>query len=204
MTANRQPAPPWVCSWQERRDRSRKTIDTLAEINLVGLGLADIRFQFGTGVSISNGSGREKKYTYRNGVMTDIGDIKESIWYQLAEHFARFYGEEWLVDALEEWLKAHNYAKETGTQLHQHALQEYSMRLFDDPLWVAYLPFNRKYRPEALESAHIVTIIPDCCNKPGDTTREQILHAYQKRVDCPHCGKWSEFAIVGETPFSSP
>ena len=200
MTAQQQTVP-WESSWQ-RPERAKTIINSLAEIDLIGLGLANIRFGCGTGIAISSGSGRYKTHTYRRGVMTDLGDIRADVWYQLVEYFARFYGEEPLVAALLEWSMAHNYGKETAAKLRQHALQDYSLRLFDNPRWVYYIPFNQIYRPDVLRRAHIVTILPACCGKPGLVTREQIDGAYQRSVACPHCGRWSTFSIVEASPDS--
>ena len=34
--------------------------------------------------------------------------------------------------------------------------------------WVNFIPFNREYRPEVLEHASLVTVINECCGKPGE------------------------------------
>ena len=45
------------------------------------LTFADLRHHFGTGRAyIKSGSGRDRVYGYRRGIMTDIGDIEESEW----------------------------------------------------------------------------------------------------------------------------
>ena len=67
-----------------------------------------------------------KKYFSRSGVATPIGDIQEDLWYQVAEHIAKREGEEWLVDALTQWDKEHNYMKESPSELRKDALQSYS------------------------------------------------------------------------------
>lgn len=60
-------------------------IDNIESIDLSTVTLSELRWQFGTGISISKGSGRDKTYSYRCGVMTDLGDIKEEIWYQVCK-----------------------------------------------------------------------------------------------------------------------
>lgn len=176
----------------------RSWIDSLTGFDLSTVKLSDIGWQYGTGAAISSGNGRQKTYRYRNGVMTKLGDIAEHIWYSLAESIARRDGETWFVDALTTWEGEHNYIRSSSSELRRKALHLYSARIFDQPEWVAYIPFNRRFRPEVLDGAHIVTVINDCCNKPGEVTQEQINRAYGSAIACPHCGRWSHFSIVGD------
>ena len=173
-------------------------INTTDQLDLGAITTADIRWRYGTFRPYSTGSGRDKKHFSRSGVATAICDIREDLWYQVAEHIAKRDGEEWLVDALAQWNKEHNYGKDSPSELRRDALQSYSYRIFDDPQWVLYVPFNRRYRPEVLETAQLVTIVSDCCEKPGETTRAQIDRAQQGQVSCPHCGRWSTFRILSE------
>ena len=48
---------------------------------------------YGTGVSESDGFGRHKKRSLHKGVQTQIGDIREDLWYQLAEQVIGLHGE---------------------------------------------------------------------------------------------------------------
>lgn len=173
-------------------------VDSIECVDLSVVTVADIRWQHGTFRTFSSGSGRDKKYWSRSGVQTSIGDVQEELWYRIAEHVAKRDGEGWLVDALVEWECVHNYRELKSAELREEALCSYSHRLFDNPRWVLYIPFNRKFRPQVLETAGLVTIMPNCCNIPGETTQAQIDHAYQHQICCPHCGRWTEFSIVGE------
>lgn len=173
-------------------------INTMTQIDLDAASVEDIRWQYGTFRPYSTGSGRDKKHFSRSGVATPIGDIREDIWYQVAEHIAQRDGEQWLVDALVQWNTEHNYGKDNLKERRRDALQSYSYRIYDDPQWVLYVPFNRQYRPQVLETARLVTIVCDCCKKPGETTRAQIDRAQQGQVSCPHCGRWSTFRILSE------
>lgn len=179
-------------------------IDSLDGINLNTLKCSDIYWRYATGVAISHGSGRDKKYSYRSGVMTELGDIEESLWYQLAEGISKRDGDEWLVDALTEWECEHNYTGESAKGLRKKALQAYIDQLCDNPRWVGYIPFNRVYRPDVLKRTHIVTVINYCCWKPGQVTQEQIDSANQQKVYCPHCGRFSTYTILdsGELPWA--
>lgn len=149
-----------------------------------------------SGQSHSEGSGRNKTYTYRCGMMTPIGDIEISLWSNLAESLIQKQGERKLLEALEEWLSKKIYTGITRQEIHREALECHIIRIFDCPTWVDYIPFNRQYRPELLKNAHIVTIVSACCRIPGEVTQEQVEQAYEGRVCCPHCGRWSEFVIL--------
>ena len=116
----------------------------------------------------------------------------------MAEHIAKREGEERLVDALTQWNKEHNYMNESPSELRKDALQSYADRIFDNPKWVSYVPFNRQFRPEVLESARLVTIVTDCCKIPEQVTQEQIDGAQRGEVSYPHCGRWSTFSILSE------
>ena len=60
---------------------SRILIDSLTGIpNREKLTHADLRAHYGTGQAVLlSGSGRDKKYGYRNGIQTNIGDIRSDI-----------------------------------------------------------------------------------------------------------------------------
>lgn len=129
-------------------------------------------------------------------VKTRIGEIEGSVWYQAAEQLIREKGELEILDALTQWGMEHNYWKEPAVAVRKEALHLHVDRIFDNPRWVDFVPFNRRYRPEVLEQAHLVTVINACCGQPGEVTQEQIDGAYGGTIACPCCGKWSHFDIV--------
>lgn len=141
--------------------RANQQIDSILQLDLDTITFSDIHWRYGTFWPYSTGSGRDKKHFSRSGVATPIGDIQEDLWYQVAEHIAKREGEEWLVDALTQWNKEHNYMKESPSELRKDALQSYSHRLYDNPRWVDFIPFNRRFRPEVLESARLVKVVLD-------------------------------------------
>lgn len=172
-------------------------IDSLTELDLSTIKLSDIAWRYSTGVAIPSGQGRQKTYRYRNGVMTKLGDIEEHIWYQLAEQIAKRDNEMWLVDALIVWMEENNRTGRSPAKIRKDALDLYSVRIFDQPEWVSYITFNRRFRPDVLDEMHTVAVIHDCCNKPGEVTQEQIDHAYTGTIVCPYCRRWSKFSVVG-------
>ena len=59
---------------------------------------------YGTGVSESDRFVRYKKRSLHKGVQTQIGDIREDLWYQLAEQVIGLHGEARLLEVLEVWM----------------------------------------------------------------------------------------------------
>ena len=96
-----------------------------------------------------------------------MGELEEKLWYQLVESLIQKAGEQALLDALIEWESNHNYTRDSPQEVRKEALRLHTARLFDDPRWIHFVPFNRKYRPEALEAAHLVTVVSECCHTPG-------------------------------------
>lgn len=76
-----------------------------------------------------------------------------------------------------------------------NALICHAYRLFDDPLWYHFIPFNRKYRPEILTSFKLITVTCGCCGKPGEVTQEQIDNAIDGKISCPVCGIYSNYSV---------
>ena len=171
-------------------------IQDLREIDLSTLEFEDLRWQYGVFQSISSGSGRHKVYSFWIGVKTNIGEIEESVWCQAAERLIQQKGEQEILDALVQWGMEHNYLKESVRVVRKEALHHHVNRIFDNPRWVSFIPFNREYRPEVLKNARIVTVVNECCGKPGEVTQEQIDASYHGAAACPHCGRWSRFSIV--------
>ena len=110
-------------------------IDHIELIDLSSVTLADLRWLYGTGISTSTGTGKHKVRSYRLGVMTELGDIEEGIWYQAVKKVAERDQEEWAVEALLTWHQEHNYQGDTLAQLRCEALESYSSRIWEEPRW---------------------------------------------------------------------
>ena len=179
-------------------------INSLEEIDAAAVTFDDICGWGGTFITNSSGTGRYKTYNSRCGVSTKMGDIEESVWRQLAEKVITREGEEQLFSFLSEWEKEHNYTKASPKELHMETLRLHAARIFDNPLWVYFIPFNKRYRPDVYTKAHVVVVVNECCNKPGEVTQEQLDAAYEGTVACPHCGRRSLFAIQKHKRESDP
>lgn len=118
----------------------RTIIDSLSAVpNRDQLTHKDLHAHFSTGQSILlSGSGRDKKYGYRNGIQTDLGDIRNDVWRDLVRELIVRSHEEDLFDKLLEWEKEHTYWLKTKAELEHYTLELYAARIFDNPKWVDY------------------------------------------------------------------
>ena len=157
----------------------------------------DIRWQYGVFRCNSTGSGRDKKHLPWDGVKTNLGEIEEKDWCRLADAVIERDGETHLLKHLIQWCSEHNYIGASAAELRKEALQLHIDRVFDNPQWGGYLPFNKRYRPEVWRAAHIVYVRNECCHKISPVTQEQIDHAYNGTIPCPHCGRGGECIVLG-------
>ncbi|MFR9200129.1 MAG: hypothetical protein ACLVML_04820 [Candidatus Gastranaerophilaceae bacterium] len=122
------------------------------------LTFSDLRAHYGTGRAyLISQKGREKKYGYRKGIQTDIGDLEVSEWKRLVRELIERSGEQELQEQLVEWAKVHCMWLHTKEEVELYALKLHASRIFDNKKWAGYLAFNQAYRPEILK---------------GDETRE--------------------------------
>jgi len=124
----------------------RICIDRLEEINLETLKAEDLKWQFGTGQAISSGSGRDKKYTYRHGVQTPIGDIERSVWIRAAEYVVERDGLQEEVKRMTPYMLYHG----THMDIYTSTLDACLSRLYCNIKWVHFIEYNEKYHPELL------------------------------------------------------
>ena len=107
----------------------RTIIDSLSAVpNRDQLTHKDLHAHFSTGQSILlSGSGRDKKYGYRNGIQTDLGDIRNDVWLDLVRELIVRSHEEDLFDKLLEWEKEHTYWLKTKAELEHYTLELLSL-----------------------------------------------------------------------------
>ena len=71
----------------------------------------DLRVHYRTGRAVRlSGTGRDKEYTYRVGVQTDLGDIELPIWQEAMQRLIHASGEDELQQALLAYVKDHRPA----------------------------------------------------------------------------------------------
>ena len=163
------------------------------------LTFSDLRYRFGTGRAfIISGTGRDKKYGYRHGVMTSIGDIEISEWKELMRALISRCGEEELHTQLCEWEMENTPWSHTKAETLENALELHSMRIFDDPQWVDFIPFNRKYRPEVIAKANLIQIRYPCCGAVYERTKERFERECGQEY-CHICQDWTKPELVTST-----
>lgn len=115
---------------------------------LDGLTFEKVSLKYGTGRSNTFNTPNGKKTSYRHGVMTEIGDIEVSVWMQIVEYLIRKANEIELYNNLLEWVTDTMKWSESEAERRKYALELHAARIFDNPKWVDYIAFNKKYRPE--------------------------------------------------------
>lgn len=165
---------------------------------------SDLRVHYETGRAYTiklNGYG--KRTAYRNGKMTDIGDIESNKWCALMRELIHREKEDFLQADLTEWY--HEYpALRDRKRLEEYTLELHAARVFDDEAWVDFVPFNRKYRPKVLEDIELIRVETMCCKKACQVTQRQIECAYDGKICCPYCGRYSEFAYPESPDCEAP
>ena len=153
-------------------------------------------YQNGRALLIS-GEGRNRVYGYRTGVQCELGDIERDEWIRMVKDAIQSAGEQALYEQLLQHLKDHNYTRTSRSELEFKALELHAARIFDDALWVDYLRFNQRYRPEVVDPTRLVLVMPDCCKKAGQLSRAR-YEENQEYNCCPHCGRWTQIRLLEE------
>ena len=73
---------------------SADCINAIDRIDVSKLTFEDVRVHYGTGRSYTVQGNYEKKYFYRNGKKTNIGDIEESVWRDIVRQMISIHGED--------------------------------------------------------------------------------------------------------------
>lgn len=114
----------------------------------------DLCCYYRTGRSFTiSGTGKYRTYGYRHGIQCKLGDIERDQWIQMMLALIEQAGETTLHEHLLNWYKEHNYTRSSPDALALEALIAHSHRIFDNPRWLYYIPFNTRFRPAILQSA---------------------------------------------------
>lgn len=69
------------------------------------------------------------------------------MWFEAMLQLIERSGEQELFEQLLDWVTEHIPYLHTKKERHNEAVILMSYRMFDEPKWVDYVEFNRKYRP---------------------------------------------------------
>lgn len=183
---------------------SLNRIDNVAQIDKSLISHENIRYMHGTGVAINLEDSKrtgEKRYKYRHGIQTKLGDIEVSVWKELVYMLIKQQGDEEFYKQILEYETEHNRFNVVDKEdIEKEALRSYAMRLYDDKSAWDYIRFNARYRPHLLDDPTLLTVIPDCCWQVCKVAPERITHKWdnpnEKVIPCPYCDKSTTFTIV--------
>ena len=180
---------PWPLVQIDREDQLRGQEITLSKLHT----------RYGTFTSRRDGVDRvgRKKIICRVGKQTDLGDIEINLWKKLLKAAIEESEEKPLYRHLFAWELQHNYAKESREEVEEAAMDLFAGRIFDNPFWVDFVPFNRKYRSDYLASIDMVTAVNDCCSKPYQMPRERLEENQSGISCCGYCGRHTSFKLIG-------
>lgn len=135
---------------QSFRDTGIFHIDSMG-YDIQKLTFSQIRIRFHTGRAfVISGIGRDRKYGYRYGCMTEIGDIEISQWTELIQYLIERDSEQSLQKDMVSWVTETYPWLHTQKEREDYALSLHASRIFDCEEWFDYVEFNKLYRPEVL------------------------------------------------------
>ena len=150
------------------------------------LSFSDLKVLYFTGRSILiSDTGQGKRYQYRTGCMTVLGDLEISEWREMITELIAYHKEQELQKQLYEW------CAEYKSEITDYALECHAARLFDDPHWVDFIPFNQKYRPGILETAELTLAKTACCGTVHQLTVPQYQRIRNQEFFCRTCSTWT-------------
>lgn len=158
---------------------------------------SDLRVHYGTGQAYTITNNYKKVQWYRNGVQTNIGDIEVSEWKRLAKRLIEQSGEQEIFEQLKSWI-TDNKNLISYNDLEYSALKLHMSRIFEDEGWCDFLSFNKKYCPERLKTASIVTVVTDCCGSSFKMTKKQVEQLYRSCICCPACATYTTITYTGK------
>lgn len=171
----------------------QERIDNLEQLKLAGLKPKDLTWLYSTGQGKTTGSGRNKQHSYRQGVQTPIGDIELSVWINAAEYIVERDGLQEELEHLQPYAIDYGGGSILSKQVsHASHLNMCLSAIYRNPVWVSFVPYNRQYHPELLNTTPIVEVVVDCCQIRCEIPTAQI-HTEDQSVHCPACGRWTSF-----------
>lgn len=114
-------------------------INSIEELDLSSIKLEDLHYYYTTGQAfLTSKIGEPKKYGFRSGVMTELGDIEKSVWIKTAETIIRRDGEWHIQEKLREVYSTTPWGKDLLWPLGAHCL-----RLYEKEDWAFYEEYQK-------------------------------------------------------------
>lgn len=171
-------------------------IDQVEQLDLLRLKAGDLRWLYATGRGQTTGFGRNKQHSFRHGVQTPVGDIELSVWIKAAEHIIERDGLQTELEHLQPYAVDYGGGNIHSKQLsHGGHLSMCLSAIYRNPAWVFFVPYNRQYHPELLDTTPMVEVVMDCCKTACAIPRAQI-HNENQTAHCPACGRWASFSYA--------
>ena len=172
------------------------TIDRIEQLGNIEFSFEKLSKKYGTFRSYSNGTDRlgRKKFRSRVGVQTDYGDIEVTLWCELVRNLIEQHNEKKLFNHLKVWVIKSNQWLTNKPEVEIEALELHACRIFDNPLWVGYVEFNEKYRPEVLYGVELVWVVNQVETTPQRITRVKMERDNATDFTKNTCGVWIECA----------
>lgn len=169
-------------------------IDSVEQLGNAKLTFIGLSKKFGTFRTYNDGTDRlgRKKHRSRVGVLTDYGDIEVTLWCELVHKLIDEHGEQKLFNHVKVWFMKERKWLTDKQEIERNALELHAYRIFDNPLWVDFVPFNEKYRPEVLEQTELVWVVNDTDPKPQRIPREKMERDNVTDFTKNTCGVWIE------------
>ena len=82
------------------------------------------------------------------------------------------------------WVIKSNQWLTNKPEVEIEALELHACRIFDNPLWVGYVEFNEKYRPEVLHGVELVWVVNQVETTPQRITRVKMERDIEKTGVC--------------------
>ena len=173
----------------------RELIDKLEQLDLQQLSIGDLHWIHCTGKGLTIGSGRNKKHFFRRGIQTPIGDIELSVWIKAAEYIVERDGLQEELEQLLSFASASIGSSCSRELIHARHLDMCLSKIYRNPSWVGFIPYNERYHPELLENTPMVEVIMGCCETVCTIPKAQI-HDENQTAHCPVCRRWASFTCA--------
>lgn len=175
-------------------------IDAVSQVDPALITFNNLAVKYETGQSVYvRGTGRDKVCRYRNGKMTEIGDIEVSVWKELVNQLIKKNGNEELINHFREWIHDSIPWIRNDNHADEYAYELYVSQMNQNRTWWGYTRFNMIYCPERIENdSSLLQVLMNCCQKPCRVPAEGIRqnHLEQRIISCPFCGKESTFTCL--------